>query len=188
VKAFVISTFLIGLSGSLYGQGQLILDNCNIGYDPAATSGGLFWIRTGTAPVLIQQDFNAAFYAGTDSSSLSLISTILLSNGTALGDNAGGPGTFFDPSGAIYTFQSFNSVFVQIQAWTGNFNSYAAAVNAGGPAAQSPIFANPLGIPPAPPAQLFGMPAMVLSGIPEPSTFALVGAGGVFALLLRRKR
>jgi len=183
-----LSVLLIGLSGNLYGQGQLVLNNIpNTSTSTSATSNGLFWLSTGGAPVLINQDFNAAFYAGTDSSSLSLISTILLNNGTGLGDNAGGPGTFGDPSGAIYTFQSLTSVFVEIQAWTGNFNSYAAAVSASAPAAQSPIFRNPLGVPPASPADLEGMPAMVLGSVPEPSTFALVGLGGLCALVFLRR-
>jgi hypothetical protein len=187
-RALIIGGFLAVITSSLYGQGQLVLDNLsNTSTSPFATANGLFWISTGGAPVLLRQDFNAAFYGGTDSSSLSPIATFLLSNGSAVGDNQGGSGIFLDPRGNLYTFPSLFSVFVRIQAWTGNFNSYAAAVNGGAPAAQSPVFSNPLGVPPADPAELFNMPAMVLS-VPEPSTFVLAGLGGLSLLLLCRRR
>src|SRR5205814_2246536 len=130
---------------------------------------------------------NAAFYAGTDSSSLSRLATFLLSNGTAAVDNHFGPGTFADPAGKGYTFSVPFSIFVQIQAWTGDFNSYAEAVNGGALTAQSPVFANPVDVPPGQQADLTGMPAMVLSSIPEPSTLGL-GAFGALLLLLNRLR
>ena len=192
MKAFVISAFLIGITDGLYAQGQIQLSNFdNNSTDIYATANGLFWLSTGGMPSLISQDFNAAFYGGTDSSSLTLIATFLLSNGTAYGDNVA-PGKFVEPTSNAHTFLNTSlsdpSAYFQVQAWTGNFNQYAAAVAGGAPAAQSPIFKNPLGLPPGVPAELINMPAMILSGTPEPSTLALAALGGVCPLVLRRRR
>ena len=185
MKLLTLIGLLAGLTASIYAQGEIALANIdNTSTNPSATANGLFWLSTGGTPALINQDFNAAFYASTDSSSLTLLATFLLSNGTATGDNAGGPGKFADPAGKTYPFQSISSVFVQIQAWTGNFDSYAAALAGGAPAAQSAMFLNPVDVPPGPARTLTGMPAMVLA-IPEPSTFAL---GGLCVLLLCRRR
>jgi len=175
--------FLTATAIRSFGQGQLVFDNLSNGStNTTATSSGVFWISTGGTPVLISQDFNAALYGGTDSSNLALLKTVLLSNGTGVGDSPF-PGYFREPSGEVYTIQgALTSAFFQVEAWTGSFNTYAAAVNAGAAAAKSPIFVNPIDIPPGTPQDLVGMPAIVLS-VPEPSTLALVGLGGVCALV-----
>jgi hypothetical protein len=189
---YTIFTLLaLGLEVGAYAQGGIALDNisnASASPSPVATTSGLFWISTGGPTVLITNDFNAAFYAGADAGSLSPLATFLLSNGTAAGDNAGGPGTFADPHGNDYTILGTGAntlAFFQIQAWTGNFNSYAAAVAAGVPAAQSPVFVNPVSIPPGPAPSLYGMPAIVMSTVPEPSTFALAGLSALCLLLFR---
>ena len=188
-KTHVLLGILAGLTATAYGQGQIQLSNFgNTSTDTAATSNGLLWLSTGGTPVLINQDFNASFYGGTGSTSLTLLATFLLSNGTAAGDNSFGPGTFVDLTATPYTFPTLSPVFVQIQAWTGTFNSYAAAANAGAPVAQSRIFLNPVDAPPGAPVPLTGMPAMVLTGVPEPSTLALAGLGGLSLLMLRPRR
>ena len=185
----ILTFFLAAVTGSIYGQGQLVLDNLgNSSANPYATANGLFWTSTGGAPALIRQDFNAAFYGGTDSGSLTLLATILLSDGSGAGDNAGGPGTFAEPSGKFYTFPgASSSVFMQIEAWTGNFSSYTAALGAGAPAAQSPVFINPVSVPPGFAPDLVGMPAMVMS-IPEPSTSGLAAFGSLCLFLLGRRK
>jgi hypothetical protein len=192
MKRITANVLLMGFALSVYPQGYVALDNVfNTGTnDPAATASGLFWISTGGAPVLINQDFNASFYAGVTSNSLPLIASFRLSDGTAIHDNAVGPGTFIDPSGPFsYPIQgSTTSAFFQIQAWTGNFNSYAAAVVAGAPAAQSCVFINPVAVPPGTAPPLTGMPAIVLSVVPEPSIFTLAALAGVSALLPWRGR
>jgi len=153
---------LVGLPHTGCPQGRITLDNLsNTSTNISATANGLFWLAAGGTPTLIIQDFNAAFYAGTDSSSLSPLATFLLSDGTAAGDNSGGPGTFADPTGKEYTV-GFSSAFFQIQAWTGNFNSYASAIIGGAATAQSSVFSNPLGIPPAAAAELFNCPLWFL--------------------------
>ena len=188
MKKIIINTFVMGFVVVVNAQGWVALDNVsNTSTNPLATASGLFWLSTGGTPILINQDFKAAFYVGLTSNSLPLLATFLLSDGTATHDNPFS-GFFLDPTGKAYTIQNaFTSVFVQIQAWTGNFNSYTAAVAAGAPAAQTPIFINPVDVPPGPPAELTGMPAMVLA-VPEPSTFVLGGLGGICALLLWQGR
>lgn len=186
MKQIIATLVFISLLRTGYSQGQLSLDNLgNDSQSPSATSNGLFWISTGGAPALLNQDFKAAFYVGTNANNLPLLAIFLLSNGTANGDNTFGPGTFFN--GRIYTLPSSTSVFIQIQAWTGNFDSYAAAINAGAPAAQSPIFINPVDVPPGPVSDLISMPGMVL-GVPEPSTFGLAGLGALVAIFRKHCR
>jgi hypothetical protein len=191
MKKTALTMLLIGLATSIYAQGEIVLSNIrNTSPDPFATANGLFWLSTGGAPALINQDFNAAFYAGTDSSSLPLIATFLLSDGTAINDNSYGPGIFTDPSSkVVYRIPGADlSAFFQIQAWTGNFSSYAAAVIGGAPAAQSAMFVNPLNIPPGSPVDLYKMPAIVLSAVPEPSMIAILAMGNVFLFTMRRRR
>jgi len=187
MKKIITSAFLIGSALGVYAQGYIALDNLSNTNtaNPLATASGLFWLSTGGMPVLINQDFNAAFYGGVTSNNLSLIATFLLSNGTATHDNPF-PGMFSDPTGNGYPIPgATTSAFFQIQAWTGNFNSYVAALNGDAPAAQSPIFINSVSVPPGGIPSLDSMPAVVLSSVPEPSTFALLGIGGLYVLLWR---
>src|SRR6266704_3112349 len=129
MKKTTLSAFLLGLTVGAYAQGLIYLDNVtNTNTNPAATANGLFWLSTGGAPVLINQEFNAAFYGGASSNNLALLEIFLLSNGTAAHDNPF-PGVFIDPTGNSYRIQgAISSAFFQIQAWTGNFDSYAAAL------------------------------------------------------------
>jgi len=185
MKKFYLAIVMTGFAVRAFCQGAVFLDNlANNSMSPTATSNGLFWLSTGGQLSLISQDFNAAFYAGSDSGSLSLLSTFLLSNGTAGGDNNGGPGTFIDLQGTDYRIPgSTSEAFFQVEAWTGNLNSYTAAVNAGVPAAQSPIFLNPVSVPPGGTPDLVGLPAMVLA-VPEPSMLALLGLATSLGCLL----
>ena len=99
----IVSALLTGLAAGAFAQSQVNLDNLYLGADStnsSATTNGMFWLSTGGTTALINQDFNAAFYGGTNATNLIPIDTFLLSNGTAVGDNAGGPGTFADPTGA----------------------------------------------------------------------------------------
>src|SRR5437870_9332184 len=92
-----LSVVVLGIATNTLGQGQMVF--CNLGNSstsPTATSSGLFWLSTGGAPSLINQDFNAALYAGTSSTGVPLLKTLLLSDGTAHGD-AQGAGYFAEP-------------------------------------------------------------------------------------------
>lgn len=193
MKKLLLTSLLAGLAAVAYGQGQIALDNINnTGAGPTATSGGLFFTQTGAAaPVLISGDFNAAFYGGTDSTALSLIKSF--SGATAVGTGSAGAGTFFDPTGNTYpvpgTTGSSTTAFFQIEAWTGNFSSYALALASGTAlTAKSLPFGNAVSSGTANPVDLVSMPSLILTAIPEPSTFALGGLGAAALLIFRRRR
>jgi len=191
MKAFFLSLFLIGSTGSTYPQGFIFLDNINnTSTSPSATSGGLFFGFYANQFLPYNGDFNAAFYGGTDSANLQLIASF--SGVAAVGSGGFGPGFWLDPTGRSYpvpgTTATSTSAFFMIQAWTGTATSFASA---GGPCkGLSPVFSNPVAALPTPPPDLVGMPAFILCE-PEPSTFALIafGAAGlcVFRLLSRNK-
>jgi hypothetical protein len=191
MKFTILTAIVCILAVRAEAQGRVVLDNVqNSCTDPSTAANGLFWLKTSdtTGPILINQDFNAAFYGGSDSSSLSLLASFLLSNGSAAGDNAFGPGKFIDPAGNGYTIPgATTSAFFQVQAWTGTFNSYASALSGGAFASQSPVFLNPVSIPPGTAPGLTGMPAMVMS-VPEPSTFLLAELGAFALVPLLRGR
>jgi len=64
--------------------------------------------------VLINEDFNAAFYGGVNSNSLSPIAAFFLTDGTAAGDHAGGRAFV---TGKGYTIPgATESAFFRIQA------------------------------------------------------------------------
>ena len=75
--------------------------------------------------MLINQDFNAAFYAGTNATNLSLVGLFLLADGTAHSDNVFcGPGFFLDPTGWSRQITNLSgSALFQIQAWLGNYTN-----------------------------------------------------------------
>lgn len=169
INSLLLAVFaVLGAASSSRTNAQGVwLDNIwNTSADPAAGSNGQFWIQTnGTSLVLINQDFNAAFYAGATPTNLSLLATFLLSDGTATGDNWAGPGKFSDPMGGDRTISGASGgAYFQIQAWTGSYTNYSSALSAGAYVAQSPVFSNAVAAPPSVPPALSGMPAIVLAG------------------------
>ena len=64
----ILISLVLGLASFVYGQSEVILQNINnTSTNSSASSNGLFWVQVGVNPPgLIQQDFNAAFYAGTN--------------------------------------------------------------------------------------------------------------------------
>ena len=186
MKAFFLSLPVIGIAAGAYAQGFIFLDNINNNNtSPTATSGGLFFIDNAVGTGLINGDFNAAFYGGTDSANLQLIASFY--GAAAVGSGGFGPGTFLDPTGRSYpvpgTTATSTSAFFMVQAWTGTATSFAAASSTFTCVGQSFVFSNPVAAPPAPAPDLTGMPAVPLAACPEPSTFALIafGVAGLFA-------
>jgi len=175
MKAKLCAILTAAWSIAAYAQGLIELGTYygNLGTAPDATSRGLFWLSIGGSTALIDQDFNAAFYLGTDPNRLDLLATFLLSDGSAVGDNAAGPGTFTD-FGPGYIIPGYHPyVFMQVQAWTGNSDSYAAAVARGALAGESPVFTNMVAYGTLASPGLAGMPAVILT-IPEPAVLSLL--------------
>ena len=63
MRTILLAALLAALPAAAHAQGFILLDNSGTTTSsPTATSDGLFWLQTGGNPVLINQDFNAAFY------------------------------------------------------------------------------------------------------------------------------
>jgi len=186
MKKLLLSGMFVGLAAGAFAQGQINLDNINNNpatATPTSTSGGLFYIQSGSSAVLINTDFNVQFYGGSDQNNLALLGTFVNSGGGA----AGGAGTFLDLSGVPATIPGATaSAFFRIDAWEGAA-TYAASNTKG----SSGVFSNPLGnpnaSPPGTPTDFTGMPSVVLT-VPEPSTFALAGLGAAALLIFRRRK
>lgn len=194
MKKLILSTMLtVGFAGAVLAQGSVYFDtSANTSTDPSATSGGQWFLQNGGTTSLLATDVNAELLGGTSATSLAPLATLLLSNGSATGDiTFYGNGSFSDQSGNPYSVAgATTSAYFQIEAWTGNYSSYAAAVTGGAFTAQTAPFQNPVAVAPTPAPSLTGNPAVVLSvtSTPEPGTFALAGLGAAALLIFRRRK
>jgi hypothetical protein len=196
-KLILSAALLAGMAASVLAQGMVYFDNSNnTSPSPTATSNGLFFIQLAgtTSPVLLNQDVNAVLLGGSSATTMSTLATLLLSNGTGTGDiTFYGNGVFSDPNLLGYAVPGVSSGLAtfQIEAWTGNFSSLAAAQAAGGYyTGTSAIFTSAVGGAAGTglaPKSLDGMAAVVLT-VPEPGTFALAGLGAAALLIFRRRK
>jgi hypothetical protein len=195
MKKLILTGLLVGAVTSAFSQGQVTLRNIlNTDTSPTATANGLFFLDpdapgTGQPAQLIASDFNAVFYGGANASSLNLLASFI--GAGANGVNAAGPGTFFSSTIASIPGVPSGTATLKVEAWLGNFPSYQAAFDAGA-AVGTLTWVNPLGnpaaSPPDVPPDLTGMGAVVLTAVPEPSTFALAGLGAAALLIFRRRK
>jgi hypothetical protein len=197
-KLILSAALVVGMAASVLAQGQVYFDiSNNSSSSSTAASGGVFWIQLlgATQPTLLGQDVNAVLMGGSSASTLAPIATLLLSDGTAAGDITFlGNGVFSDNSGAGYAVAGVSTGgagFFQIEAWTGNFSTLAAALASGTAyTGTSTVFSTPVGGASGsgqPAKSLDGAPAIILT-IPEPSTFALAGLGAAALLIFRRRK
>src|SRR5439155_22624957 len=126
MKKLLLTALVSGLAIAAYAQGAVGLNNLdNPTSTPTSTSGGQFYLDTGSGPVLINQDFNAVFIMGPASGPT--ITDSFIGSGAAA-DNLCGPGTFSDPSGnpppAVPGVAS-GSCTMTIRAWLGSSTTYA---------------------------------------------------------------
>ncbi len=195
MKRLFVAVSVLGLTVSALAQGLIALDNdsANPNATPISTSSGLFFIAVAN-PVKISGDFNAAFYGGTDSANLTLIASF--SGAAAAGSSFFGDGTWTDPAGKTYVVpglenapaNSSGTAWFKVEAWTGPFSSFAAALAGNATAAGfSPPFQNPWASLPNLTPDLSGMPSICMCIIPEPGTFALTSLGAISFLFRLRK-
>ena len=171
-------------------------------YSSTATTGGALWIDTGSGPVQYNIDTDVNVQLLVDAPApygWTAVATYLLSDGSANGDETDfypDPGLFLctsapDPSipGTDFLTGPYASYNMELYVWTGNYNTYTAAVASrtlGVYVADSGVFNQsvPFGSPPPFPDTLVDMPATILQqvAVPEPSTLALAAAGLVVLL------
>jgi len=202
MKTLILSvTTFAGFSLAGFAQGTISFDGSNNSNpSPTATSSGLVFINgvsdTGT-------DINAELLYATSPSGIygfgfsgTPVVTLLLASSAqgpttsigqtlaALGDITGfANGTLYDQSGS--TFQIPNiaagaTAYFQVEAWTGNYNSYNQAMFSDNALiAITPVFSEVLGSGAPVTADIDNMPALNLVSnlVPEPSTLAMAGVG-----------
>jgi hypothetical protein len=126
-----------------------------------------------------------------------LIVQFLLSDNTAHGiGTALGGGRFYDNSGTTYYILGSTgggTVAVTLDACTGSGLTYNQASTTPGQYAGTVSWNLVLGNyttggPPSGATDFTGMPALVLTSVPEPATCALMGLGGLSLLLFRRRK
>jgi len=190
-KTILTAVLAIGTSVGVFAQGTVAFDNQNnVSNTPTATASG-YVFKNGA---LATSDFNALLMGGSSTSNLTVLATLLQSDGTILsGASVGAPGQWIDLTGASYTVNGVaagGTAFLDVQIWEGNFSSMAAAKAAGMFGGDSGIFQNPTGGGALPPADLTGMPSFALTAtvLPEPTTLAFAGLGAASLLLFRRKK
>lgn len=195
MKKLILSAAAVaGLAVTSYGQGIVFADNSGASFD--TTINGVNNTST---------DLNLELLLGTTASSVTTdVVTLLLSSSNtnpsqspALGQvySAAGDissfGTIYDNSGNQYGLASDAgaTVYLQVLAWEGNYSTYAAAVAANAANGMSSVFSTTIGATPTSfPADISGVGVVALSSVPEPTTMALAGLGGLSLLFLRRKK
>lgn len=196
MKKIILSTAItIGLTMASFGQSFLFEDNSGAAYD--TTIGGV---------ANTTQDLNLQVLFGTSATSVNTsIMTLLLSSAdtstsssalgqtlSAAGDITAFGGAIYDNSGAGILWPAADAgatLYLQVLAWTGNYSSYADAAAAKVAVGQSSVFTITAGATPtAFPNDISGVGVIDLVPVPEPTTMALAGLGGLALLLFRRKK
>jgi hypothetical protein len=192
MKVLIIGVLLVGgIATGAFAQGTILVDNIDSDNPFSnATSGGLFFLEPG---VTYNGSFlNITVLGGDSAAGLTPIVTLTGPNGFVYG---GGPGQYADASGASYTVPgvpSQGTAFLEVEVWTGDAPTFAAAETTPGALyGNSGVFQNLTGgpaFPPAVPQDLIGMPAVLLFEAPEPSTIVLGGLGAAALMLFRRRK
>ena len=206
MKKIILSvTAIAGFSVAAFAQGTITFDGSNnTSTSPTAPSSGLVFIDSGSGAVLdTTTDINAELlYSATGvAGTFTSVVTLLLSSSAAPTDGSLGQsyasagditfwanGQLQDQSGQSYvipTIAAGSTAFFEVMGWTGVGATYGAQGTAFG---TSSVFSEVLSASTSPvQANIEGMPALVLN-VPEPTTMAMAGLGGLSLLFLRRKK
>jgi hypothetical protein len=194
-KTLIAAALFAGLSTGVYAQGTITLNNgFNTSTSTSAISNGLlFTTGPGGVVSLEQGNVSIEMLAGTigqPANSLTPIVTIL---GAANGGDGDGGGQFTDFSAnGVYNLASAGvgagaTAEIELEIWEGSATTFAAAQNSLANTG-SALFDNATGGGTTPPTSLTGMPAIILSSTPEPSTIILGGLGAAALLAFRRRK
>jgi len=201
MKKIVLSTVAVAaMALTSYGQGVITFD--------ASEGGGGVISQLGSG--VEQNDVNASllYFNGTsyvdivdlllsDTTPTSTINVVVPPDTTqaAGGDiTFSGGGVLYDNSGDTYEINGEAAgtvVSFEVEAWTGNYSSYAAAENgvAGTFGGVSAPFTETLSALTSPEnANIDNMPSFTLTPVPEPATLAVAGLGGLSLMLFRRRK
>ena len=203
MKKLIISTLAItAFVAASYGQGTISFDGTyNTNPSISASSEGMIFLNgvldTGT-------DLNFTLLGGASADSLSPVVSLLLSATTttqnsalggiqpASGDiTAFGTGQVYDNSGVAYVFSNIapgTAAYFQVEAWSGNFSTYAAALAGGAATGVSTVFTEVLASASGSANDIEGMSAINVAITPEPTTIALAGFGIAGLVAFRRKK
>jgi hypothetical protein len=187
-KSLLTTIAVAGCGLSVFGQGLVILENAANSSANVSRVGGQS--PTGSAAAGSYQ-VALLWFNGT-----SFVQTGAVYQTTAA--NSDGAGFFFGETVTVPTFAATGSF--EVEGWSGNFASYAAAIAGGTYVGLTPSFTSAEGngsTTPASPA--VGLTAahpgagqwsgnLVLVPVPEPSTIALGGLGAAALLLFRRRK
>jgi hypothetical protein len=133
--------------------------------------------------------FMAALYGGVDGS----LEGALVQLGAAHQVSAGTGFILAGGTRLVPGVAEGNPASLQVRAWDGGFATYELAFADGtGSLGKTAVFSNPTGgpatSPPSTPAFLSGWTSqLVVTAVPEPSTFALAGLGLAGLLIFRRR-
>ena len=191
-KLLLAALLTASASVGAFAQGTIAFDNqFNTNASPSATSSGYVFSPTTGLPETGK--FNLELYGGPSAGTMTLIARLLQSDGSALsGADIGASGQWIDVTGQSYIVPGVPALgvgFFEVQAWEGNFSSYAAAEIGLGIFGNSGIFQNPTGGGSVSAPDLIGMPSFFLCpDCPEPGTLALCGLGAASLLFFRRKK
>jgi len=201
-KLLLTLTITAGLAASALAQGILVDNTLNTDATTAATAGGLVWIKTAGPTYTL---FDGTLYnvgielsAGSSSGSLSSLGTILPGVGgtTYTGNDAGKIQQFPAVTWDTGVGNAAGTAWVQLKVWTfdtplaSGALTYATATGSGDYRG-TVLFQNATSkstAPALPDQGLGGMPALILTAVPEPSTVALAGLGLASLLIFRRRK
>jgi len=184
MKKVILSAVLVaGITANLFAQGQVHIDNFG--------GGGNILVGTTVSNAVPDNrlDLSLALWGGASAGSLSLIAIV--------GNVGQGGGIFYDATSAGSDGQgNWNipgtvpggTAFLQVYGWEGSAADYASALQAGVATGFTPVFSQITGGGALPVPSLSGMPNLVLTVAPEPTTLALCGLGAASLLLFRRKK
>jgi hypothetical protein len=206
MKKLILTLALVGVSAVAFGQGQITIENFNhpvqFTTDTSALleadlslAGQAVFVGTATAS---GKDIVVGLYAGATSGSLTLLTTLPLSQDTAsVQDGSISSAGFVMQTGAPYnspiSLPGNVLTYFIFAAWDGAFATEALARDGGSYYGHSAVFTMvPAGPSPALPNSIetstdWVGPINIGVAVPEPGTFALAGLGAAALLIFRRR-